>query len=118
MELTVSTGPTYVLARASGPLDESGRELFRQQLHPLIGQRGTRLILDLSGSPRINSPGIGNLVALVADANTNGSRVILCNLQSFVMSVMSVTKLDKYFEIAVSLDEAITKATAPSKGGQ
>jgi anti-anti-sigma regulatory factor len=49
-------------------------------------------------------------VALVADANTHDSSVILCNLQSFVAVVITVTKLDKYFEITGSLDEAIARA--------
>jgi anti-anti-sigma factor len=114
MELTVTHHEGYVLARTDGPLDESARPLFREQLHPLLGKAGTRLILDLSGSPRINSAGIGNLVALVADANTQGSSVALCGLTPFVVGVMSVTKLNSFFEIAPDIDAAAAKA--PSRG--
>ena len=115
MELTVNSHTGYYVALTSGMLDETGRELFRERLHPLIRQSETWLILDLSGSQRINSPGIGNLVALVADANASGSRVILCGLQEFVATVVSVTKLDKYFEIAPSLDEAIQRVGGSAK---
>ena len=109
MELTVTHHDGYVLARTKGPLDEQARPAFRERLHPVVGKAGTRLILDLSDSPRINSPGIGNLVALVADANTQGSRVTLAGLTPFVAGVMSVTKLDNYFEIAPDLEAAIAK---------
>ena len=109
MELTVTHHEAYVLAKTEGPLDEHARPLFREQLHPLVGKAGTWLILDLSGSPRINSPGIGNLVALVADANTQGSRVTMCSLTPFVAGVMSVTKLDSYFEIAPDVEAAVAR---------
>jgi anti-anti-sigma factor len=109
MELAITHQSGYALAKLDGPLDENARMQFREQLHPIVGQLGARLILDLSGTPRINSPGIGNLVALVADANTQGSRVVLCALTPFVAGTMSVTKLDQFFEIAGSVEEAAAK---------
>src|SRR5688572_3920159 len=100
MELTLSTKDGFTVATTNGNLDDSAREAFREKLHPLVGVRGTRLIVDLSGSTRINSPGIGNLVALTADANTNDSRVVYCNLQPYVAEVIRITKLNQFFNIA------------------
>src|SRR5437763_7090120 len=107
LELTLSSKDGIAVATTKGNLDGSAREAFREKLHPLVGQKGTRLIVDLSGSERVNSPGIGNLVALTADANTNDSRVVFCNLQPYVSMVIGVTKLDKYFDIASDLDAAV-----------
>jgi anti-anti-sigma factor len=109
MELAITHHPGYALAKLDGPLDENARSQFREELHPLIGASGSRLVVDLAGVPRINSPGIGNLVALVADANTQGSRVVLCGLTPFVAGVMSVTKLDQFFEMAGSAEEAAAR---------
>ena len=116
MEVSVTRHDGYVVARTGGNLDETARDPFREHLHPLFAAKGTRLIVDLSDSTRINSAGIGNLVALVADANTNSSRVILCGMQPYVSMVIGVTKLDKFFEILPSLDEAIERVRA-SRGG-
>ena len=116
MQIQVSRHDGYLLGRTTGPLDDSTRDAFRDQLHPLVANAGTRLILDLAGSQRTNSQGIGSLVALVADANTHDCRVILCNLQSFVAVVITVTKLDKYFDIVPTLDEAIARAREPRTG--
>jgi anti-sigma B factor antagonist len=107
MELTLTTKDGFPVAATQGILDESAKEPFREKLHPLVGAKGTRLIVDLAGSPRINSSGIGNLVALTADANTNDSRVVFCNLQPYVSMVIGVTKLDKFFNIAPDLDAAV-----------
>jgi anti-anti-sigma factor len=109
MEVNLSSLNGLPVATTRGPLDESAREPFREHLHPLVGQKGTRLIVDLGGSPRVNSAGIGNLVALTADANTNESRVVLCNLQPYVSMVIGVTKLDRFFTIATDLETAVAK---------
>ena len=100
MELTLSHEQGYVLAETRGPIDDSAGELFREHLHPLVGQRGTRLIVDLSDSERINSIGIGLLVKLVTDANTHGSRVVLAAAAPFVSSVFGVTRLNRFFDLA------------------
>jgi anti-anti-sigma factor len=109
MELTLSSHEGFMVAAISGVLDDSAREPFREHLHPIVGQPNSRLILDLAASPRVNSPGIGNLVALTADANTHGSRVVLCNLQPYFSMVIGVTKLDRFFTIASDLKEATAK---------
>src|SRR5262245_33982310 len=109
MELKLTPHSEYVLAKVAGPIDDNARGPFREQLHPLFAKPGTRLILDLSGAPRINSSGIGNLVALAADANTNGCTVTFCALTPFVASVMAVTKLDKFFNIESSVAEAAAR---------
>ena len=108
--LEMERGEGYSVARIKGVLDESLRAAFREDLHPLVSRRGAALILDLSGSVRVNSQGLSQLVALTADAHTNGSRVILCNLQSHVAVVVAATRLDRYFTIAEDLPEAIVSA--------
>ena len=116
MELTLDLEEGIPVAHTAGPLDETSRAVFRERLHPLVGKAGGRLVLDLAGSPRINSPGIGSLVALTADANTNDSLVVLCNLQPYVAMVVRVTKLDRYFVLEPDLPAAVArcKAAAPT----
>lgn len=109
MELHVSREEGYVLAKTSGPIDESAGDRFREDLHPLIGERGTKLILDLSESKRINSMGLGALVVLAANANTNGSRVVLAGCPPFISEVLRQSKLDTYFQIAGSVSEALQR---------
>jgi len=113
MELTLSSRDGVTVASTKGPIDETAREPFRDLLHPLVGQKGSRLVVDLSDSPRINSAGLGNLVALTADANTNDSRVVLCHPQTYVTMVISLTKLDRFFQIVPDLDAAMARCREP-----
>lgn len=108
MDLTLSQHEDHVIAHTSGLLDESARQPFREHLHPIVGNSGGRLIIDLSQSPRINSQGLSNLVTLVAHANTSGSRVVLRNVPPFVAVVFNVTRLNQFFEIEGA------KAAAPA----
>ena len=105
MDITVTPQDGHVLVKLFGPMGEESRELFREQLHPRIGENGERFLIDLAEVQRINSPGVGSLVALAADANTHGGRVILCSPSSFVTVVLNVTRLNTFFEIAESVEE-------------
>jgi anti-anti-sigma factor len=107
MELTISHELGYILAKTSGPIDESAQPLLAEYLHPLVSQPGTRLVLDLSGSQRINSEGLSLLVKLNADANSHGSRVAMAAAAPFVQNVLTITRLDRFFDHHRTLSEAI-----------
>jgi anti-anti-sigma factor len=111
MELKVSRESGYVLGATVGAIDDSAQELFREHLHPLVAERGTRLVLDLSQSAFLNSSGIGQLVSLAAHANSCGSRLILAACTPFVGQVLDRCKLNRFFEMAASVSEAAGRLT-------
>ncbi len=112
MELHVTHEEGLVIARTLGAIDASARAPLSDQLHPLVSEAGTKVVLDLSASNFISSEGIGQLVALVARANSSGSRVILAAPSSFVAIVLNRCKLDQFFEICGSATEAVHRLTA------
>ncbi len=107
MELKISNQSGYALASTTGPIDASAEKIFREQLFPLVGHGGTNLVLDLSQSKLISSQGVGQLVTLVAHANTQSSRVILAACSPFVSIVLTRCKLDKFFETAPTVASAV-----------
>ena len=109
LALTVSPQQGYVLAVSSGRIDDSADSVFREHLFPLLAKAGTNVVLDLSQSPFISSRGIGNLVALVAHANTNSSRVILAACSPFLSIVFTRCKLENFLETAASVEAAVQR---------
>jgi len=109
MDLTVSRQEGYVLAAATGRIDDSADGLFREHLFPLLAQAGALVVLELSQAKFISSHGIGHLVTLAAHANSSSSRVILAACSSFVAIVLSRCKLDGFFEMADSVDDAVQR---------
>jgi anti-anti-sigma factor len=113
MNLSITNHSGYTLAETEGHFDESVRDIFREQLHPIVGERGSKLIIDLSSSTRINSQGLGHLVTLVVHANTNGSRVLLCCVPPFLAMVFSASKLDTFFQILPTVEDAVAGLGEP-----
>jgi anti-anti-sigma factor len=109
MELKVSHEEGYVVAKTLGIVDYAARELFRQSLHPLVGQSGTKMVLDLSQSSYITSDGIGQLVSVVSHANSSRSRVILAACSPFISEAMNRCKLNRFFEMSDSVPDAICR---------
>ncbi len=109
MKVKLTKHDGYTLAETEGPLDDDAREAFREHLHPIVGERGGKLLIDLSQSTRVNSQGLGHLVTLVVHANTNSSRVVLCSPPPFVDMVFTVSKLNTFFNVAPTRDEAATR---------
>ena len=81
MELTLSTREGFTVAATKGPIDESARDSFRELLHPLVGQKGTRLIVDLSGSSRIPGHGDGlRLLRMLCGGGMGGPGQLIAKL--------------------------------------
>lgn len=107
MELNVSHEVGYVWAATTGKVDESAKPLFDEYLHPLVAERGTKVVLDLSQSNFITSNGIGQLVSLATHANTAGSRVVLAACSPFIAITLDRCKLNRFFDMAPSVAEAV-----------
>jgi anti-sigma B factor antagonist len=75
----------------------------------LLTGPGTRVVLDLRNVPFMNSAGLGTLVRLVAQANTQECRVVLADLTPFIAGALNATGLDRFFEIIPTTDDAIRK---------
>ncbi len=111
MELKVSHESGYVLATTEGSIDDSAEALFHEYLHPLVGQKGTKLVLDLSKSNFITSKGLGQLVSLAAHANMNSSKVVVAACTAFVSVVFDRSKLNLFLTIAATVPDAIRLVT-------
>jgi anti-sigma B factor antagonist len=109
MKVDLTDKGAYTLISTNGLLDESAKKEFDEHLHPIIAEGGRKLLVDLSGSERVSSAGIGHLVTLVSRANTKGSRVVLVNPTPFVRSIFHATRLTKFFEIADSTQAGIER---------
>ena len=93
----------------NGELGSHAEDSIREQLHPVVGERHAKVVIDLSNVRTIDSSGLGHLISLVTHSRMTESRVILCGASSFVRGVLDVTQLDQRFELADSVDAALSK---------
>jgi anti-sigma B factor antagonist len=71
-------------------------------------RKSPRIVLDLGDVTRIDSGGLGTLVALYASARKVGGDIKLANLGNHAREVLQITRLVTVFEIFGKAEDAIT----------
>lgn len=94
------------VVQLEGEIDLRSSPDLRSTLLELIDRAPGRVIVDLSGIAYMDSSGVGTLVEMKRRLERNGGRLILAALQPRVRSVFEITRLDKFFTIADSVEEA------------
>ena len=72
---------------------------FRNTLDDLMGSGDTRIVLDLSDVPWIDSSGIGLLVKTLTSAKQRGGSVKLLNPSKFTVQTLKMICLLDLFEV-------------------
>ncbi len=95
---------TVVLA---GEIDLQRTPDLLKQLSQLVEERPSRLILDLQHVSYMDSSAVGTLVKLYREVKAYEGKFILVALQQWVRNLLEITKLDRFFLICASEDEAL-----------
>lgn len=69
------------------------------ELTVLVSDSGSKVILNLSNIQFIDSSGIAVLISALKTARQHNNSFYLCSIQKDVMSLLTLMKLDKVFDI-------------------
>jgi len=91
---------TWILSVA-GEIDVATSPQLRDELHQLIDQGATGIVIDLSATTFMDSSGLGVLVGLLRRSREQGSgdALVLEGLQEPVRKVFEITGLNNVFTI-------------------
>ena len=95
------------LGKSGAVLSEALRELVQD------GKR--RIVLNLANVRRIDSSGLGTLVAGFTNVERNGGQLKLTNISERVNELITMTKLHTVFDIFDNKDDAIRSFDRPSE---
>ena len=109
MDIQVDRSGSIAVARVSGELIGGDVERFTEELTEHVSGEGSALAVDLSALELIDSNGLAALMNLVTRARLSEGRVVLVNPSAFVAGIFSVTRLDTWFDICNTLEEAKRK---------
>jgi anti-sigma B factor antagonist len=90
----------------SGDVDLHHSPALHAALVEVAGNRPKRLMLDLSGVPYMDSSGVGTLVEVFRRVTAYKGKMVLFGLNPRVRSVFEITKLDRFFTICQTEEEA------------
>ncbi|MBN2562576.1 MAG: STAS domain-containing protein [Phycisphaerae bacterium] len=99
------TGNATVVA-LSGDVDLHQSPDLHARLVEIISERPRRLMLDLREVPYMDSSGVGTLVEVFRRVTAYKGKMVLFGLNSRVRSVFEITKLDRFFTIRESEEQA------------
>ena len=106
IEVTQADGVTVVEPR--GEIDSRAAGQVKRTFTELIEGSRSKLLVDLTAVPYIDSTGLGVLVAAMKQARAAGGDVRLCGVQKEVLSILVITHLIKVIAVYASRQEAVT----------
>jgi anti-anti-sigma factor len=98
-------GDAHVI-RLIGEINLRNSPDIREALLGLLAERPQQLIIDLERVHYMDSSGVGTLVELKRRSEQGGARFALAALQPRVRNLFQMTKLDLFFRIFSSVQEA------------
>jgi anti-anti-sigma factor len=115
MKFEIEDLGTYHVARFSGILDGSIRQMAADSVHPLIEDKESRILVDMSGVERLTSEAIAVFVTMVSRSNSKGSRIVFVNPSPFVHAIFEITKITKFLETYDSTEKGLERLLAPDE---
>lgn len=94
------------VVRIDGMLTHEGESQLVSTVVNLLNEGSTRIVLDLGDVQMINSAGLGALVRVTAQVNSQHGRIALARPSPFVTGVLENTKLNRYFDVYPTVESA------------
>jgi anti-anti-sigma factor len=104
IERTDGKLPGTLIFRFNGPV--TLRNLFGMQEQLRGGDLPALTILDLSGVPYMDSAGMGAIINHYVHCQNKGVRLIVAGVNSRVMELFKMTKVDTVIALAGTVEEA------------
>jgi anti-sigma B factor antagonist len=82
---------------------------FQEDVRAKLGDGARGIVIDLAGVVRIDSTGIGVLVALMWSASGAGGGMVLASIPARVGKILDIAMLLDHIDHAASVDEAVAK---------
>ena len=106
LEINVQQDEPATIVTLLGDLMGDDADRLAEKLAELASEPRARLAIDLARTELIDSSGLGRLMECVTRSRMRGGHVVLVAPTPFVRGVLSVTKLDHWFEICDTVDDA------------
>jgi anti-sigma B factor antagonist len=79
----------------------------RKEIYTVLERGLTKVVLDLSKVNKMNSSGLGTIMAILASIKVKGGELRLANITGHVGSALALTKLVKVLKIYETVGRAV-----------
>lgn len=113
MEIAVHDEDGVKILLVSGELDASNSSELVSVFDPLLKEGNRKFIIDLQKVSFVDSAGLSALVKLLKRTRGQSARLFLAGSQDPVRRVLQLTRLDRAFDIAETVPQALQSLTRP-----
>ncbi len=106
LRIEQSNQGSATVLRLSGEVDLNSSPELRAQLLEVMEAQPARLVLDLRGLLYMDSSGLGTLVDLKRRTEQRNTPLVLVGVQPRVRSLLEITRLNTFFRIVDSIEQA------------
>jgi anti-sigma B factor antagonist len=99
-------GPVDIIAPQSALVEES-IEALQQEMQRHFRQSDTKILIDLSKVPYIDSKGLEFLLDSVEDLHKKGGQMKLCKASPLCNDIFLATRMSSFFEIYAEVEDAV-----------
>lgn len=104
---SIERNGTATIVELSGDIDMHRVGGIHHELLAICREQPSRLVLDLSAVSYMDSSGVGTLVDIFRRVNTYSGFMALVGPNARVQNLFEITKLDRFFRIFATRDEAL-----------
>lgn len=106
MQVSEKRNNDIAIYNVKGDIDINSSPEVRKVFDRIVNEKMTKIVINLTGVPYIDSSGLATLVEMLKRTRTYGGKIKLSNLTAKVKSLFEITKLEKLFEIYDTEEEA------------
>lgn len=104
MEIAVQNLPEYSVLKISGEIDLYNVDDLKKEFSHLLDKNVYKIGVDLGEVSYIDSSGLGAFLSIIKEIKKNKGKLLLFNLSQSVQTIMNLTRLSSFFDIAETVD--------------
>lgn len=97
-----------VVVVPNSDIDMSRSPELRSVLRQEMGGSTHKVVVDLDAVEYMDSSGLATLVEAMRNAGNSDTKIVICNMSPKVSAIFEIARLDSFFSIVNSRDEAIS----------
>jgi anti-anti-sigma factor len=109
MDLKETRAGDALVAAATGRIDLSNADSFRDALSASLAKAKTALILDLSGVDYISSAGLRALMIVFKAAKTENKAFGIAELQPLLVEIFTISRFNQVFALFDQVRDGVAK---------
>ncbi len=107
LEVTTTALPGGAVVHLRGDITSDSIDKMRQVIAQALAQKPSRLVIDLSDTAFLSSPGLAVMVQALQLAKRAGAPMFLAGANERVRGLFEISRLTEVFKMMTTVDEAL-----------